>query len=194
MGAYWRGRIAAIGTMLLIGAMGMSGCGGGGRDTTASVPTSSISRAQFVRKAQKLCRGARLAAERKALAVFRSKAKLYERHGDLTEFAGSLRRQEIAIVIGPSLRRRLKEVRELGIPTAEADHVEKILGAIGKAARTEQETFQYGLSSGGGPIRHARTLAAAYGIASCAVPYEHDGLFQKGSANPAVRLTPRSSK
>lgn len=190
-----RGGPTAAALALAIGVVVLMGCGRGGAGgagaisgtSTASTPAPPsappLPRAKFISEARSLCTKQRLAAERKALWVWHSKAKLYERHGNLNQFAGSLRRQEINIVIVPSLRRRLKEVRELGIPTADRDRVEMILNTISHAIKVE-EGFEYGVASGGPPIRHARAVAGSYGILSCAIPYKHEGVFMKGTVNP----------
>jgi hypothetical protein len=176
-------------------AMLVVGCGGGDGQPpiSPSVAADPAARASFVAKAGPLCERRRLEDERKALSVFRSKAKLYERNGNLEEFRGSLRRQEIALVLAPSLRRRLGAVRRLGIPKGDEDEVKEIFEAIDAAARAAQEG-PAGFLESGSPMGEARDLARAYGIESCAVLYDPDGIFQRASAKPGARLSPRSSK
>lgn len=180
--------------MAIVGLLAalLAGCGGGDDETSALSPAQSAARAKFAAEANRLCEQRRLADERRALDVFRSKARYYERTGSLEEFRGSLRRQEIAIVLAPSLRRRLGAVRRLGIPRGEERRVEDLLAEIDAAAKAAMESPSGFLESGG--MRKARQLARRYGIESCAVMYEQGGLYDKGSATPGTRFTPRSSK
>jgi hypothetical protein len=178
--------------MLALAALAV-GCGGGDEGTASSQPASPAERAKFAAAASRLCEKRLVEDEGKAVAVFRSKAKLYERNGTFDEFRGALKRQETAIVLAPSLRRRLGAVRALGIPEGDEDRVEAILKAVDAAARSAQENPLAFLTSGS-PMKEARDLARAYGIESCAILYEPDGAFQRASARPGVRLTPRSSK
>lgn len=168
----------------------LAGCGGGGDETSTLSAADSAARAAFVAKADRLCERSRLADERKALGVFRSKARYYERTGSLEEFRGSLRRQEIAIVLAPSLRRRVGRVRAL--LASKDTQVEELLEEIDAAARAAVQSTSAFLESGG--TRKARALARPYGIESCAVLYEQGGLYDRGSARPGTRFTPRSSK
>jgi hypothetical protein len=176
--------------MLGVLATLLAGCGGEGDETSTLSAAESAARAKFAVKANRLCEKSRPADERKALDVFRSKASYYERTGSLEEFRGSLRRQEVAIVLAPSLRRRVGEVRALLV--SKDPQVEKALDEIDAAAKAAMESPAAFLESGG--MGEARDLARRYGIEACAVLYEQGGLYDKGSAMPGTRFTPRSSK
>jgi hypothetical protein len=183
----WMKRMA-LGLVVLTAAAG--GCGAGEDSTTSDQP-APLPR-EIARKASALCDSARLEAERKGLKVFRIKARVYERDGTINEYKGFLRRQEIAIVLAPSLRSRVGEVRAFLEARGVGRQVEDPLEEIGAAARLAVESPTGFLESGG--MRKARDLARRYGIEACAVLYEQDGLYDKGSAMPGTRFTPRSSK
>jgi hypothetical protein len=158
-----------------------AGCGGGDSDSTAEPLTKAqlADRAEFVVKANRLCERARVKAERKGVWVFRSKARYYD--ADVFEqYRGSLKRQEIAIVLAPSMLRRIGEVRDLGIPPRDRRQVERILEETKEAAAYAKENPYEFLAKGS--LRNARELARAYGIESCAVLYAPDGVYQKVSA------------
>ena len=176
--------------MCVVAVALLAGCGGEGDETSALSPAEAAARAKFVAGADRLCERSRAADERKALEVFRSKAGYYERTGSLEEFRGSLRRQEVAIVLAPSLRRRVGRVRAL--LASKDPRVEAALEEIDAAARAATESPASFLESGG--MGKARGLARRYGIESCAVLYEQGGLYDRGSATPGTRFTPRSSK
>jgi hypothetical protein len=178
--------------LLLTLAIGVTSFGcGGDSETKASAPL--LSKAQFVTRVSHLCTEKLLKAETKALKVFLGKSHLYKRHGDFSEFKGSLHRQEISIVLAPALHKRLEAVRQLGIPSDDKHQVETILNAIDQAAKTAEED-PFGYLESGAPLKQPRALARAYGIESCARLYRNHGPFQRASASPGVRLTPRSSK
>jgi len=186
-------------------AAAAAGCGSAGNSTTSAAGSSTTSaarepttapplpRREFVAQASRFCAQSLRRGEEHALRVFHHKSQLYIEHGNLDEFVGVLRRQEMAIVLAPSLRHRLEKVKRLGIPERDAAQVEKILGVTGKAAH-EAELNPAGFLEAGAPMKPARRLAAAYGIEACAILFRDDGLYDRGSANPGARLTPRSSK
>lgn len=180
--------------MALVAAltMGVVGCGDGEETATSASAQPAPLQKELAREVNALCDKARIAAERKGLDVFRSKASYYERSGTLNEFRGSLRRQEIAIVLAPSLRRRIGEVRDLLKSKSGEPQAEEALEAIGAAAKTATENPAGFLESGG--MGEAREIARRYGIESCAVLYEPGGIYDRGSASPGARFAPRSSK
>jgi hypothetical protein len=181
-----------VGAVLLSGLVA-AGCG----DSSDAAPTLTkaqlAARHEFVARANRLCGRARIKGERKGVGVLRSKARYYERQGSLKQYLGSIKRQEIAIVLAPSLHRRVGEIRRLGIPPRDRVRVERILAEIKDVAETAAEN-PFGFLTGESTIGRARDLARAYGIESCAVLYDPEGIFQRASASPATRLTPRSSK
>lgn len=186
-------RAVTIGAVWALAAAAF-GCGGGDADSSGTAASTAPKPLQqgFAARANAVCDRAVPRDERKAVAVFRSKAKLYERNGTFDAYKGSLRRQEIAIVLAPSLRRRLTAVRGLGIPEGDERTWREVSTAIDAAAREAMESPAGFLESGG--MREARELAGAAGIGRCAVLYETEGIFQSASAKPGARLAPRSSK
>jgi hypothetical protein len=181
--------------LLIVGLLAVvAGCGGGESTSSAPPPTEAqlAARQEFVAKANRFCERARVEGERKGVSVFEAKARYYKRKGTLEQYRGSIKRQEIAIVLAPSMLRRVGEIRALGIPPRDRRQVEKILGEIQKAARYATES-PFGFLEENS-LAPARDLARAYGIESCAVLYDRKGVFQKVSESPGARLTPRSSK
>lgn len=152
-----------------------------------------LTKAKFVARANGLCEKGRVFAERNALGVVEDKAQLYVKHHNLDQMKGFLRRQEIATMLAPALKRRAQKVRMLGIPEADKHRVGAILRVVErKAVEAEENPFYF--LAGGNPMEDVRTRARAYGIESCAVLYDRHGLYQEGTARAGVRLIPRSSK
>jgi hypothetical protein len=147
----------------------------------------------FVAKANRLCSEGLARAEQKAVKIFEHKAKLYIGHGTIDIYKAPLKRQEIAIVLAPMMRHRLEAVAKLDVPRGDEERVKKILSATDRVAQ-EAENNPLGFKDIKAPFRYSRQLARGYGIEACTVLYRHDGLFQKASAKPGVRLNPRSSK
>ena len=82
--------------------------------------------------------------------------------------------------------------RELALldPSAHNDRIDAILATIEADVRKAKVGAFY-FPSSRRPLRVAHMLAGGYGIGSCAILYRHQGLFERGTANPAVRLIPR---
>lgn len=183
-------------SIVILGLLAVAGCGGGSETTStvAGPPTKAelAARKAFVLKANRLCERARLAGERKGVSVFEAKARYYKTPANFAPFRGSIKRQEIAIVLAPSMLRRVGEIRDLGIPPRDERQVERILASIKEGAKAATEN-PFGFLEENS-LAPARKLARAYGIASCAVLYREDGVFQKVSESPGARLSPRSSK
>jgi hypothetical protein len=186
-------RLAATVAAALLLVLIATGCGESSDAAPPLTKAQLAARQEFVAKATRLCERSRHHAERKGIWVFRSKARYYERRGTLEQYRGSIRRQEIAIVLAPSLHRRVGEIRKLGIPPRDRAQVERILAEIKDVAQVAAEN-PFGYLTGESTIGRARDLARAYGIEGCAVLYDPEGFFQRASAKPGVRLTPRSSK
>lgn len=194
--------IRATTVLLAAAAIAMSGCGGGGSSTVAETKpppkpakpaAPPISKPEFLAKARGFCTKWLSIAERKALGVVENKARLYIRHHDLNAYKGSLKRQELATMLAPALNWRLERLRSFGLPKGDEARAEEILKAAEAMADTAEEN-PFGVLSEGHQMRRPRAMARAYGIESCALLYRYKGLYERGSANPGVRLIPRSSK
>ena len=186
----WKTSVA-VGLVLLSAVAG--GCGS---DSEAAPPLTEAqlaARKEFVAEAGAFCTRARIKGEREGARVFRIKARYYERKGSLEEFRHVVRQQQVGTVMGPLMLRRVRELRDLGIPPRDRPRVERVLSDL-EAAATSAKEDPDGYFQGSSAFDRAIGSAAAYGIESCAVLSLRSGVFHRVSARPETRFSPRSSK
>ncbi len=153
--------VVALMAMMVVGAVFMGGCGGG--DDTAET-TVTITKAEFVRKADTICRDAREAI------ISGSVPKLEKVVG--TPKQQSLESELIPSLLIPTLEKEVEDLRALGAPAGDEAEIEKILrlteGAI-EEAKTEPETFIQGSTykEGSEHFGEAYELSLKYGMKEC---------------------------
>lgn len=138
-----------------------SGCGGGGSDEV-SVTTGSLSKAQFISRADAICSAAFSNFTREYIAFGKkhppppSKAEQLEWLAEITE-----------TMLVPNYEPRFEEIGALGAPSGDEEKVSEFLTAFNrrldeiKAEPTELTSSPY-------PFKEASKLAQAYGLTGCA--------------------------
>lgn len=155
-------------TALLVASAAMAsiaaGCGDsdGADDTTATVTTSSISKAQFVKQANSICDNGK--------ASMTAELRNYEEeHGDISK--GDAAVAAVKEVLRPSVQFQIEEIRSLGAPAGDAAEIEEfstaLLGAVDEIIRRELTTIEQTQPL----LRVAGDQALAYGIDDCAYGY-----------------------
>lgn len=161
--------IAVALTIALIGA----GCGGGsdGSDGTGSAPeeagdgASSISKAEFLKKADNVCAegGKEVEAEFQA---YLKKNNLEE--GKETPAENKAHVVEIAETIAiPGLQQQVKEIRALGAPSGEEAEVEAFIGAVEEALKEGEAEPASLIGATSELFAKADKLAQEYGLKVC---------------------------
>jgi len=147
--------IALVGTALVLA----SGCGGG--SGAIEIQTGSLSKAEFIKKADAVCLKNQEKAARDLIG--------YVRKRNIT-ITGSLPKGVAAAlfdtVIEPTYRREITEISELGAPDEDADKVIAMLEAI-EAGLAEGQRDPAAALSRNELVAQAGTLARAYGLAGC---------------------------
>jgi hypothetical protein len=140
--------LAAIATAVLA-----AGCGGGSDDETASpsVETSSISRAEFVKRAEGIC----------AKATRETEPVIEEGP------SGDSGVEAIEAVFLPGAEDVVAEVRELGAPSGDQAQVEKLLTALQEAVDELEAQPASSLEELAERFHRFGTLAGNYGLQSC---------------------------
>jgi len=146
--------------LAIAAASALAGCGGGGSEESPQpVATSSLSKAQWIRRATAICTE-NLESRLQQYATYTA-----QHSGESQEkIFGSV----IQDVVVPGLEKRDAELRALGAPAGDEAQVEEILAALDRIAEVAR-----GLE--GGPPTHAyeeapdRALAVArkYGLTEC---------------------------
>ena len=140
-------RIAAAG-MVVAGLM-ISGCGGSSE--------SSLTKAQFVTQANKICREGE---DRRSKRV----NELAEERANKNSTAAS--RDDVVFDILAIYEETTEQLSDLGQPKGEEEKAEAIVEAMEKAAERVRADPQSALTSDL-PFREANKLAESYGLTSC---------------------------
>lgn len=147
--------VAAVAAALLI-----AGCGGG----SGSDSTSSISKEEFIAKADAICKKGNERME-DDLYRFLRKSRV---NGTLRKPSVEDNEKFIITVLTPNLRREIKEVKALGAPAGDEDRVDAIVAALEEGLETAEdkpETVAAGTSDIVFGI--ASRLAGEYGLETC---------------------------
>jgi hypothetical protein len=139
---------------LLIAA---SGCGGSG---DADVSTSSISKAQFIKKADAVCTQGNKRME-VAFANFLRESKNVKRptKADYEEL--------VRKVVVPNLEREIREIRDIGAPSEDEDKVGEIVVALEEGLETAEGDPRVAITSSQAVYGISSRLAKEYGLEVC---------------------------
>jgi hypothetical protein len=149
--------------LMVVGAVLIAGCGGGGEETAEATPTPT--KAEFIRKADSLCKEAREKIVNRTLPQL---AKL----DNEPKAAEELESRLVPSLLVPTLEDEAAALQALGAPAGDEAKIEKILelfeGAI-EEARTEPETYIQGDSYKEGTEHYGKAyeLALEYGMKEC---------------------------
>ncbi len=160
MGGIWLSdRLTAVVALAATAAILTGGCGGG--SAAIEVQTGSLSKAEFIKKANAVCtkgqeRGAR------ELAVYMRK-----NHITLTgSLPNAVATGLFGSVIEPTYQREIAEISGLGAPEKDAKKVAAMLEAI-EAGLAKAQRDPAGAIGRNELVPNAGELARAYGLAVC---------------------------
>jgi hypothetical protein len=145
-----RSKLIAIMTLLFVAAAltGAWGCGSGGDST------SSLTKKQFLAKADKFCEE----GEREQLELA---SKYMKQHPGAEE-------EEMVIPAGlPPLQKQTEKIKALPAPEGDEAEVEAMIKAFEKGLKDTEANPQDLLASASNPFKEADKLAAKYGLTTC---------------------------
>lgn len=125
----------------------VAGCGGGSSDP-------EISKAEFIKKADKICEKADETQGGEALAYQRAHGK------DATI------EKMISVILLPSVLKEVKDIEALGVPSGDEQVISEFTDG-NKAAVKEAEKEPGSVSTGEGPFAEVNKLASEYGFKNC---------------------------
>jgi hypothetical protein len=144
---------------ILASAMLAAGCGGSGSATT--VTSSSLSHAEFAKKANAICVRERGDMLQRLESYVKQHASKEESNPEL--FADAAR-----AVLLPTIETDLVKIRKLGAPAGDEARVEAILAAqqqaVDAASKRKSLSSRFPLEA---YFKHAAGLARSYGLRSC---------------------------
>jgi hypothetical protein len=148
--------LCGIGALALLAA----GCGGGGDGTTS---TASLTKAEFIKKADEICES----AEEKIEREFESFAK--EHNLSEKQPPSSKESAEAAeTILLPNIEGQIEDIRALGAPSGEEQEVEELLTAVEAGVeKGKQDPVAFIEEEGGDPLNKADKMAREYGLKVC---------------------------
>lgn len=160
-GFFWSIRgITAVAAFAVVAAILASGCGGGSSDTV-EIQTGSLSKAEFIEKADAVCTKGQERGGRE-LSSYMSK-----NHITLTgPLPNAVAAGLFGSVIEPVYQQEIAEISELGAPDKDAEKVTAMLEAI-EAGLAKGQRDPAGVVSRNELVPAAGELARAYGLATC---------------------------
>jgi hypothetical protein len=153
-------RLAAVAAGAMIAASLLAGCGGGGDDASGS----SISKAEFIAKADAICKQSNKRMESEIFKYLRT-----------NRVKGSLRKPSlednekfIVAVLIPNLKREIKELKALGVPAGDEEKVNAMIAALEEGLQTAEDDTK-SVAGGTSDIVFgiASRLAGEYGLETC---------------------------
>jgi hypothetical protein len=150
--------------VLLLGvcalALVAAGCGGGSDETSS---TASLTKAQFIKKADGICASAEKEIEGE-FESFAKEHKLSEKNPPSNEES----EEAATTILIPSIEGQLEDIRALGAPAGEEQKVEELLAAVESAIeKTKEDPVKFIESEGEGDFAHANKMAREYGLMVC---------------------------
>jgi phosphosulfolactate synthase (CoM biosynthesis protein A) len=156
--------IAALFGVLAIALVG--GCGGGDDSGSTggegSDSGSSLTKAEFIKQADKIC-------EEGNESINNEAEEFAEENEIDTENPTTAEQEEVVSdVVAPGIRDQAEKISDLGAPSGEEDEVTAIIEAVeGGADEVEASPETIVEGTGAGPFEEANELANEYGLKVC---------------------------
>lgn len=148
MGTRW---IAGVFLVALV----LAGCGGDDDSNEAS-----ISKAQFIKKADQVCKEANKRMEAAFVAFL-------EGNRDITRPDGPAVEGLVGKILVPSIKREISELEALGTPDGDEDEIDEILTALEEGVETAEDNPKVVTGSADTVFGIASRLAEEYGLKIC---------------------------
>jgi hypothetical protein len=156
-GIVLRTRGISVFSGLLVLAVALVGCGGGGVDSSTG-PT--ISKAAFIKKADAVCMHGNSRME----AAF---ADLLVENKKIQQPSQADQEALVGEVLVPNIKREIKEIRAFGVPDGDEDRVEGFLEALEEGVETAERNPKVVVSSSEAIFGIPSRLAKEYGLEVC---------------------------
>lgn len=148
--------LAAVAALVALAAL-VAGCGGG--DDTTTDETVTLTKAEFIKQGDAICKEANEENEAEA-------EEFAEENGFTLEKASKDQLEEaVAEVLVPSLNQQMEELDALGAPEGDEDQVEEIIVSVEDAADEIED--DPGLVFEEATLDKPNKLAKAYGFKVC---------------------------
>jgi hypothetical protein len=149
-------RLTAWGAGILAAALIFAGCGGS--DDSSS--TNSISKEQFITKADAICKKG---TKRLQAAIF---AALKDPR-NLTKVSNAEQIKIVKTAMVPNVSREVKELRALGIPDGDEEKVDAMITALEEGVEIAEQDPQVVTKSSDAVFGISSRIATEYGLEAC---------------------------
>ena len=151
--------LLAIGMAIALAA-GVAACGGG--DSSGDSSTAALTKAEFIKQADKVCVDGEEALEAEGEEFAE------ENEFDLENPTEEQKEEVVLEVIGPALHNQGEELAALGAPEGEEEAVEAIVNALETGADEIEDDPQILIEGKENPaLEEASELAADFGLTEC---------------------------
>jgi hypothetical protein len=141
-------------------ALIVAGCGGGGSDN--EVTASSITKAEFLKKADAVCERGNEQTQADVAAYVEEKNFSLSKKQTPAQYTAF-----IEAVLVPNVNKEIEEIRDLGAPSGDEDQVEAILSALEDAVAKAQKESKAVVQERTDLFGRASELAKEYGLKAC---------------------------
>jgi hypothetical protein len=148
---------------LLVGAlvaMLAVGCGGGSSGGDTEVTVSSMSKAEFIKKADAVCK-------KGSEAITADYGEFLREHKGVKNPTEALFSELVDRVVAPNLEREVEEIRALGAPKGQEARVEAVLAAVERSLTTAEEEPRNVINDMPKVFGEADKVAKQYGFRVC---------------------------
>jgi hypothetical protein len=144
-----------VGAMVI--ALAVAGCGGG---SDSSSSTGSISKEQFIAKADAICKRG---TERLQSAI----VTVLKKPQNLAKVSQAKQEKIVTTAMVPNVNREVKELRALGVPDGDEEKVDAIITALEEGVETAERTPEVVTKSSDAVFGISSRIAGEYGATVC---------------------------
>jgi hypothetical protein len=157
-------RLLAVLAAILGIALIAAGCGGGGSDEEESAKTGSLTKAEFVKKGNEICKNGNDEIEA-GFQEFVKKNHISEKAPPSEDES----KEAAEAVLIPAIHKDISDIRALGLPKEDSEGAEEVLDAAEEAIeKGEEDPVALIESEGELPeFKKANKLAREYGLTVC---------------------------
>jgi hypothetical protein len=150
------GRGAFVAAAMVI-ALVVAGCGGGDSSSTTA---GSISKEDFIVKADAICKKG---TERLQKAIFAA----LKHPQNLTKVSEAEQIKIVTVAMVPNIGREVKELRALGVPDGDEEKIDAMIGALEEGLETAEQDPQAVTKSSDVVFGISSRIAGEYGLTTC---------------------------
>lgn len=151
--------LLAIGMVIALAAA-VAGCGGGD-DSTGDSTSAALTKPEFVKQADAICKSGEEALEDEA-------DEFVEENDVDTENPTTEQQEEVIVdVVAPALHKQGEEIAALGAPEGEEESVEAIVDALESGSDDLESDPGAFINGKENPLAEASKLAREFGLTEC---------------------------